>query len=545
MANVKFKRAEFEKHIKLTDEVIEKIHLFGIPIESLTEEEIEIEILPNRPDLLPLYGFIRAIKAYLGKEKGLKKYKINKPEKDYKVIIEPEIKDIRPYTVCAIAANLSLNNEKISSLMDLQEKLHTTLGRKRKKAAIGIYPLEKINLPITYTALSPKEIKFVPLESDKEMDGNQILQKHPAGKEYAHLLENYNKYPIFMDSKKQILSMPPIINSNDTGRVTEQTESVFIECSGSDLNTLKKILNIIVTTLADMGAKIYQMELHYGKDKIITPDLTPEKIKISLDNTNSILGLSLKEKDLENLLPKMGYNYNRGRVDIPSWRCDILHEVDIIEDIAIAYGYNNLSQEIPNISTIAEELKENRIKSKIVSLLTNLGLTETSSYHLIKQEEKEKSKTDNQKIIELKNSKTEYKFLRPNLLIPALRILTENKDADYPQKLFEIGKVFSLERTQLESGINEKENLIICISPANFTEMRQILDYLTRLLNITYSLKESSIPHLIKGRSASITLNNRTIGYLGDIHPKTLQDWNIKMPAAVIEISLEEIYKLF
>ncbi|MDO8508644.1 MAG: phenylalanine--tRNA ligase subunit beta [Nanoarchaeota archaeon] len=541
MANVKFTRSELEKSIKLTSDVIEKIELFGVPIESITDTEIEIEVLPNRPDLLSIQGFIRAVNNYLGKEKGLKKYKINKPEKNYKVFIDSEVKNIRPYTACAIASNLSLDDEKISSLIDLQEKLHSTLGRKRKKVAIGIYPLEKISLPITYTALSPDKIKFIPLEFDKPLDAGQILQKHPAGKEYAHLLENFSKYPVFLDSKKNILSMPPIINSNETGRITNETKSVFIECSGSDFNALKKTLNIIITTLADMGGKIFSMELIYGKNKEITPNLETEKIKISIDNINSLLGLNLKDKDLENLLPKMGYNYNKGKVEIPPWRIDILHEVDIIEDIAIAYGYNNLIPQMPNISTLAEETKESRIKRKIAEILIGLGLLETSSYHLIKGDEKNKIRSES--LIELENSKTEYKFLRPNLLIPALRILTENKDNDYPQKIFEIGKVFLLEKNSSESKVSEKENLIIYMSPSNFTEIKQILDYLFRLLGIKYSLKESSHSSLIEGRSALINANSN-IGYLGDIHPKILQDWNIKMPVAVLEISLSNIYEL-
>ena len=133
MANVKFQRQELEKHIKLSLDVIEKINLFGVPIESINDKEIEVEILPNRPDLLSMQGFIRALKSFLGKEKGLRKYKIHKPEKDYKIKIEKEVKDIRPYTVCTIAKNLSLNNERIKELIDLQEKLHLTVGRKRKK----------------------------------------------------------------------------------------------------------------------------------------------------------------------------------------------------------------------------------------------------------------------------------------------------------------------------------------------------------------------------------------------------------------------------
>ncbi len=542
MASVKFLRQELEKYLKLTDEVKEKISLFGIPIESLTEKEIELEILPNRPDLLSLQGFLRAIKSYTGKEKDIKKYKTSKPEKDYKIIVESGVTNIRPYTACAIVTGLSLDSERISSIIDLQEKLHVTLGRKRKKVALGIYPLDKIALPITYTAFLPEKIKFIPLDYKEEMSADEILQKHPAGKEYAYLLENYDRYPIFIDSKKKILSMPPIINSNETGRVTEQTRSIFIECSGYDLRILKKTLNIIATTLADMGGKIYQMELNYEKNKEITPDLKPEKMKLSLENSNSLLGLNLKEKDLENLLSKMGYKYKKGKVEVPAWRVDILHEVDIIEDIAIAYGYNNLIPEIPAVSTVAEESKESRIRRKLSEILIGLGFIETSSYHLIKTGEKDRLRINN--LIELENSKTEYKYLRPNLLIPALRTMAENKDVDYPQKLFEIGKVFTMERTFTESGVNEKENLIIYISPSNFTELKQILDYLTKILDIQYTIKELSHPNLIEGRAASIIINNKNIGYFGDIHPKTLQDWNIKMPVAVLEISLEEIYKI-
>ena len=216
----------------------------------------------------------------MGKKTGLKKYKINKLKKEDKVIIDSSVKNVRPYTACAIVRNLKLNDEKIKEIIEIQEKLHITIGRNRKKIAIGIYPLEKIKLPITFKALEPDKIKFIPLETDKEMSGLQILQRHPAGKDYAHLLAGKEKFPIFIDANKNILSMPPVINSHLTGKITEKTKDVFIECSGFDFSILSKCLNIIVTSLADMGGEIYPMELKY-KNKRITPNLTSEKTKIS------------------------------------------------------------------------------------------------------------------------------------------------------------------------------------------------------------------------------------------------------------------------
>ena len=254
MANVKFNKQIFEKEIgKLTEDMQNKIALFGTPLESLDENEVELEIFPNRPDLISYQGFKRSFLAYLGKETGLKKYNLNKPEKDFKVIIDSSVDNVRPFTACAIVKELKLDDEKIKELIEIQEKLHTTVGRKRKKLAIGIYPLEKIKLPITYKALEPDKIKFIPLEMDREMSGLQILQRHPTGRDYAHLLAGKTKFPVFTDAENNVLSMPPIINSQLTGKIDTNTTEVFVECSGFDFEILNKCLNIVVTSLADIG----------------------------------------------------------------------------------------------------------------------------------------------------------------------------------------------------------------------------------------------------------------------------------------------------
>jgi len=305
MANIKISRKLFEKEIgKLDEKMQDRIAMFGTPLENFDNNEIELEIFPNRPDMLSYQGFKRSFLAFLGKKKGLKKYNLKKPEKDFKIIIDSSVKNIRPYTACAIVKGLKFDDEKIRELIDIQEKLHLTLGRKRKKFGIGIYPLEKINLPITYKAMEPDKIKFIPLESEREMSGLEILQRHPIGKDYAHLLAGKANFPIFIDDDKQIMSMPPIINSKLTGKIINNTRDVFIECSGFDFELLKKCLNIIVTCLADMGGKVYQMELKYSK-KEITPDLTSEKMKLSIENAEKTLGINLTEKQVKILLEKI------------------------------------------------------------------------------------------------------------------------------------------------------------------------------------------------------------------------------------------------
>ena len=382
MASARFNRKTFEKEIgKITQELEQKIALFGTPVENVNDDEIEVDVTPNRPDLLSYQGFKRSFLSFIGKTSGLKNFKIESPLKDYKVIIDSSVKDVRPYTVCAIVKGINFTDENIKEVIDIQEKLHTTVGRRRKKLAIGVYPLEKITLPITFKALEPDKIKFIPLESDRVMNGLEILQRHPTGRDYASLLAGKSKFPIFVDAKGEILSMPPIINSELTGRVTNETKDVFIECSGSDFNSLKKCLNILVTALSDMGGKIYSMEL-VGAPEKISPNLDSDKMKISIENTNKTLGLNLTEKEIKENLEKMGHNYNKGIVEIASYRTDVLHEIDLIEDVAIAYGYDKFEPIIPEISTIGQEDPRETFKRKISDILSGLGYLETSNYHL-------------------------------------------------------------------------------------------------------------------------------------------------------------------
>ncbi|MEM4215438.1 MAG: phenylalanine--tRNA ligase subunit beta [Candidatus Pacearchaeota archaeon] len=541
MALVKFSRKEFEKHIKIDKKIEEKIAMFGTPIEYVNDEEIAIEIFPNRPDLLSLQGYIRAFLTFIGKKKKLE-YKVNKPEKNYEIKISHSVSGIRPYTACAIVKNLKFDNEKIKEIIDVQEKIHSTLGRNRKKIAIGIYPLEKIKLPIKFEARNPKDIKFVPLESDKEMNGFEILKEHPTGREYGYLLQNYKKYPVFVDSAGEILSMPPIINSEKTGKVTEETKDVFIECSGFDFNLLKKTLNILVTMLADMGGEIYQMKLDYGFRKEFTPNLEYEKIKIDLNAINRLLGLQLNERQLKELLSKMGYRYDGGEVYVPPWRVDILHEVDIAEDVAIAYGYDKFQPEIPEISTIGKEDEKERLKRKVAELLIGINFLEISSYHLLTKEDLKKQ--EKKEIIEIEKSKTDYCFLRSNLLNSALKILSENVDAEYPQRLFEIGIVFE-KNDKKETGIEEKEKLCIVITPGNFTDIKQVLEYLGKMLNCKISLKETIAQYFIEGRVGKIFIDEKECGVIGEIHPSVLKAWHLKMPVAALEVDFDCLINKF
>ncbi len=539
-------RKKIESEIgKITPETEEKISMFGTPIEDSTDEEISLEIFPNRPDLLSFQGLIRALKDFL-KKPSPKTYSTQKPEKNYKVIIDKSVKKIRPFTACAIVKNLNFNEEKIKEIIEIQEKLHASYGRNRKKLAIGIYPLEQIKLPITYLAKKPEEIKFQPLEYPREINGRQILSMHPTGREYRHLLADKELFPIFQDAKGEILSMPPIINSEKTGKITESTKEIFIECSGFHPEYLKKTLNMLVTILADMGGKIYSMEIK-DNQKYLSPDLESEKMSFNIETINKTLGIELKEKEIKKYLEKMGIEIKNNIALIPPYRTDILHEIDLAEEVAIAYGYENFIPEIPQISTIGQEDKTSILKKKISEILIGLNLLEISTYHLSTKEKQFKKLTIKEflnQIIEVEDSKTENNLLRNSLLANSIQILAENSDASYPQKIFELGKIFKPEKDK-ETQIQEQENLCIslCHEKANFTELKQILDYLIRMLDLKYEIIETSHPSFIEGRCGKIIINNQEAGILGEISPTVLKNNRIKMPVASLELNINLFLK--
>lgn len=530
---------------KINDEQLEdRINFLGANVEGINGDELAIEIFPNRPDMLSEQGLARALKTFLGIKPGFKQYTVKKST--VKVFVDKSVKGIRPFTACAVVKGLKLTEDKIKAIIQIQEKLHVTYGRNRKKAAIGVYPLEHIRPPIYYKALHPEEIRFKPLDMNKDLTGSQVLAIHPTGREYGYLLEGLEKFPVFLDSKMNVMSMPPIINSNNVGKVTVQTRDVFIECSGFDFDYLHTCLNIIVTALADMGGEIYNVEIKYPDTKYVTPELSGTEMKIDVDYVNKILGLNLKESDVKNLLEKMGLGYKNKKALIPGYRADILHQIDLVEDIAIAYGYDKFQSKIPNAATVAAERPIDIFTNKIREVLIGMGLLEVKNYHLTNTDYQCKLMNYTADLVELENSVTiEYNVLRYWMVPSVLETLTKNKHYDYPQNLFEIGTIFRINNNS-ETKVQENERLAIafCGTDANFTKVKQALESIFGALDINYSVVETEHSSFIKGRVGRVKVNDEKVALIGEIHPQVLMNWSLDMPVSVIELNITDIFRI-
>jgi phenylalanyl-tRNA synthetase beta chain len=533
--------------VKLPDaELKERIAMLGTDLEELTKTEINVEIFPNRPDLLSEQGFARALASFAGKKTGLRKYTAKKSS--YKMIIDDSVKNVRPYTACAVVKNLKFDEEKIEEIIKIQEKLHVTYGRNRKKVAIGIYPLDKITFPITFKADKPENIVFQPLEARSEMTASEILEKHPTGREYGHLLDGLKTYPFFIDANDEILSLPPVINSNTTGRIDESTKDVFIECSGFDHHVLSKALNMILTALADIGGELYEIEVvnKHTKKTYTMPELEPEEMKISLKYVNARLGLQLQEKDVKKCLEKMGLGYSNGKALIPCYRADILDDVDLVEDIAIGYGFDNFVPEIPNVATVGEENELEKFKEKLRNILVGFGLYETKTYNIASSEMQTTLMRVEPELIMLANSLTkDYDCMRAWIIPSLLQVLKDNKHYEFPQNYFDIGRIFKADAKE-ETGIKENDRIAValCGKDVDYTTVKQILDQIFNALDVKYSIAQAEHDSFIPGRVGRVSVMKKNVAYIGELHPEVLNNFEIEMPVSVFELNLTELFEL-
>jgi phenylalanyl-tRNA synthetase beta chain len=451
-------------------------------------------------------------------------------------------------TVCAVVRGIKFNDNTLTQLIQLQEKVASNFGRNRKEVAIGVYDLNKIKPPIRFTAIRPDAIKFTPLDFEKDITLREILEKHPKGKEFGHLLKDYSKYPIFVDFAENVLSMPPIINSAHTGKVTKDTTDVFIECSGFHSKFLNIALNVMVAAMAERGGSIETVEVVYSDKTLTTPNLSEKKFSIDLNYINKISGLDLTLKDATRLLERSGYKViaKSNKLDLlyPAYRQDVMHARDVVEDLLITYGFNKIEPETKKLPTIGSMLKKEVLSLKYAEIMIGAGFQEILSYTLTNKADLfEKMNLQPNKIAEIENPmSSNWSVFRSWLLPSLLDFLAHNKHVEYPQKVFEIGNcVVSDEDRETRIRDDGKLAALITNSFVSYEDISSVLDALLRALGIKYDLMKSVHASFIDGRCAAIVADGKNIGIIGEIHPRVLNNWKLEKPVVAFEIDLEHL----
>jgi len=549
MPVITLQRERFSKFVgkELTvEEMADWLPWLGFDLEDVGSDYVKVEFNPNRVDLCSHAGVARAFRGLMGWETGLPRYKVQ--DGKIRLTITKAVGKIRPYMLAAVVRNIKLDDEAVVDLMEMQEDLHWGIGRDRKKASIGVHNLDVVTAPFTYTAVEPDKAKFVPLDSTEEMSLREITEKHEKGTAYRHLVDWAPRYPLLIDRDRKVLSMPPIINGELT-RVTSKTTNLFLDVTGTDNVAVERSLNVLATTLSDMGGTIEKVHVKYPERTVVSPNLAPQKMKLRVNYANELLGLKLSETQVIESLRKCRLDAEAGgkgvvEALIPAYRIDMLHEADLVEEVAIGYGYYKLKATIPQTLTIGEQHPVHRTANLARQIMTGLGFTEVMNFTLTNETvhyEKMRLKATN--TIKLANPvSAEYTILRQSLLPNLMKNLMDNKHESFPQRLFEasdVGRINERVETRVErrlhvAGVSSHPN-------ANFTEIKSTVEALLHNLGLKqWEIKPVRHPSFLEGRAAAVHVKHRQIGLLGEIHPEVLNNFELENPTGAFEIDIEE-----
>ncbi|XP_060623878.2 phenylalanine--tRNA ligase beta subunit [Anolis sagrei] len=567
-----------------TDEEFDELCFeFGLELDEITSEKdiiskekgdgkaegasdvilYKIDVPANRYDLLCLEGLVRGLQVFKERIRAPRYKKITPPSGEIqKLIITEETVQVRPYAVAAVLRNITFDKVRYDSFIDLQDKLHQNICRKRSLVAIGTHDLDTVCGPFTYTAKPPSEIKFKPLNQDKEYSAVELMDLYRTDSHLRHylpIIENEPLYPVIYDSNGVVLSMPPIING-DHSKISLNTKNVLIECTATDFTKAKIVLDILVAMFSEYCQKTFTAEavevLYPNGKSHIFPELPYRREKIKPEIMNKKIGISETPSSLAKLLTRMCLkshvigNGNNIEVEIPPTRADIIHACDIIEDAAIAYGYNNIQMTIPKTYTIANQFPLNKLTELLRQDLAAAGFTEALTFALCSQEDianKLGVDISATKAVHIANPKTaEFQVARTTLLPGLLKTVAANRKMPLPLKLFEISDIVVKDSTK---DVGAKNHRHLCAIYYNknpgFEVIHGLLDRIMQLLDVPpskengYYIKASEGSAFFPGRCAEIFAKGQSIGNLGVLHPDVITKFELTMPCSALEITIE------
>jgi phenylalanyl-tRNA synthetase beta chain len=494
------------------------------------------------------------------------------------ITIHPETMKVRPYVSGAILRNVTFTQEAYDSFIALQDKLHQNLARQRTLVSIGTHDLDTLKGPFTYEALPPKEISFIPLNQTKKMNGEELMQFYENDKhlgKYLHIIRDSPVYPVIFDSQKTVCSLPPIINS-DHSKISLKTKNVFMEITATDRTKLEIVNNIMVSMFSQYCAEPFTIEPvkiiseHNGETRQ-TPNLKPRLAEVEVDYVNSCCGLEAKPQQICDWLTKMCYTAKPSSKDeniievlVPPTRADVLHQCDIMEDVAIAYGFNRLPRTSPNkASTIAQPLMINKLGDIVRMEAAMAGWSEVMPLILCSHDENFGwlNRTDDGKTaVKLANPKTaEYQVVRTSLLPGLLKTIRENKKHSVPIKVFEVSDVAFKDLALERKSRNERHFAAAWYGKTSgFEVVHGLLDRVLLMLKTAfltheeglegkkldyevkedpskpdgYWIEEIDEPTFFSGHAAAIylRLNGKQvrIGEFGILHPTVLDKFELR-----------------
>lgn len=517
-----------------------RLPLMGTDIDICDENVLDIEIFPDRPDLLSPETLFHGMMPFLHDAPPNPRLLVNPGTISMKV--SAELSEIRPVILGAVVRGLDIDEDIIKRLMEHQEKLHFALGRGRKRASIGVHDLATLAPPFRVEAVG-REHSFTPLAMDDEMTIDEILAEHPKGVDYAHLLKDMQKVPIILDSNDAVLSFPPIINGDHT-TVTTNTRDIFIDVTGLDIRACESALMLICLQLSVLGGKIESVRVNTCEGKEWSLDGSPIIHTVKRTLVEGILGNSFTDDQIEDAIRRMGGIYNGDTsgnlsISMPRWRFDILHPIDLVEEVAIGHGYDDLAHDVPKAPLTAIPRTDGHLRRRIREALQGLGLIQIQSLTLSNDDDQFNTvrwKADGA-ITRMTNPiTTEHTILRQNILPGLLRLLAANRHHDLPQGVYELGTVV------INHSNTDRFAFLVAENSGGFASLRGRIQALMRDLGCNdWSLEPIEDGPWLAGRAASIMVEGKKIGECGEIDPYVSESFELTVPMSGAQIDVSSL----
>ncbi|MDR2617564.1 MAG: phenylalanine--tRNA ligase subunit beta [Treponema sp.] len=536
----------------------------GLPV---SERILKIELNDtNRPDLWATAGCARQLRVYnSGKRPEYPFFSSpgNAKKTSRKVKVEKSVQKVRPFLAGFIASGKPITDASLRDMIQTQEKLAWNFGRKRRTISMGLYRIARIQWPIIYKGADPDSVSFVPLQWDTPLTLREILRQHPKGKEYGFIQEHEPLHPLLLDSKNEILSYPPIINSADLGAVQVGDSDLFVELTGTDQSAVTLSASIVACDLADQGFTIEPVEVEYEYDTpfgrtVVTPYYFQEPVFCSLARIEKFLGEKLGAGECLAALAKMGVKAEkakeaeRGETAVlegvkawpPEYRNDFLHAADVAEDVMIGRGLNSFKPERPSDFTIGRLTPVTSFSRRVKEILVGMGYQEMIYNYLGSRKDLvEKMRGSGERIIRISNPMTEnYEYVRDSVLASLMASESVSGHSAYPHRIFEIGKVaYRDEAENYGTATRQYLGFLHADRDANFNVAASQLQTLFYYISREYEVEESADSRFIPGRAAAILFKGKSIGVFGELHPEVLENWGVTIPCTAGEIAIDAL----
>ncbi|MDE1804253.1 MAG: phenylalanine--tRNA ligase subunit beta [Candidatus Micrarchaeota archaeon] len=541
MVNATFNKAYLNRLLGFKIEekkLFDQIAKMGPDVESVSEEEITIDLPANRIDLIDIVGFARAIRHFMHKSKKFR-YEIKEAAPALEITVGAGVKEVRPFISGMVVRNMKFDEQSLRHLLNFTEKFASNYGRNRKKLAIGLHNLDAMGTKLDYDAV--KNERFTALNLNKNLLLSEVLKEHEKGIAYAGTIGSSGMYPVLKD-EKGIISFIPIINSERT-RVTTSTKDLFIEITGTERFSVEKSMDLFAAIFMDMGGDVQKVKVSYGKSSVVLPKMSSEAIEIPLLGVESQIGVVIGFNNVISLANKMGYEAGllgkKILFNVPVYRVDVINDQDVIEDVAIAYGYDYIQPvQIPS-SQMGELEQATVVNKRITEMMVGMGFSEAMNSYLTNDSanfEKMRRERAEKEAVRIKNAKTQQISMMRTWLLPSLlKNLGMSQHESMPQRLFELDMSF-----RINNKVEERYSLCAVITDpkANFNQIKAVVEGVLDNLGISYKFKE--LPHrsFIDGRNASIVVDGATVGAFGELHPEVLSNFGIEEPTVAFEILL-------